>query len=446
MANTSPYGFFGPVCDFTGGRTGSSVPIITVVSPKDVDWVDDPSLGVMVSNPDFLFAPTLTKFQRKGDEVRGVIDYDWENDEDFADVLAKHEKFEDAVRSFRGYVAPRPQWNGVEKFCEESRPVTNIADEIRDNELIQFVLKSKPLSFTVTHDTWNEEMNQYAAWTSLGVCSFEEKTIALGNAVNISSTITVPTSGVHTLRFRFSKQGEVWLNKFSQNPIQILNLTETRDSYNASSFINKQVTLSAGTYTIDIGIENPTVGTYKRDWIDSPAAAALQIYQGTYSVTSSTGIPTTLSISPVGTDSSGNSAAPSVTWRNGEWSGVYAESIRNNVGVHSNTEGGDFATISLNHSKGLVGTIEIMKIVNTTETTPAVTTIGTDWTTKTITAYGSGYEVDETINLSYTGSLGGTVTALLKIDDVTQTSASGGTLIWSTQDNLVGFTTTTTTI
>lgn len=446
MANTSPYGVFGPVCDFTGGRTVSSVPIIIIVPPKDVDWEDDPSLGVMVSNPDFIFAPTLTKFQRKGNEVRGVIDYDWENDEDLADVLSKHKKFEDAVRSFRGYVAPRPQWNGVEKFCEESRPITNIANEIRDNELVTFTLKSTPLSFTVRHSTWDEEMSQYAAWISLGVCSFEEKTIALGNAANISSTITIPTSGVYTLRFRFSKQGEVWLNKFSQNPIQILNLTETRASYNASSFITKAVTLSAGTYTIDIGIENPTVGTYKRDWLDSPAAAALQIYQGVYSLNAVTGIPTTLSIVPQGVDSTGFGAVPDVTWRDGEWTGVYAVGLRNNVGVHASTQGGNTATTTLNHTKGLAGTIEILIAVEQTGATPNVITIGTDWATKTITAYGSGYAVDETINLSYTGSLGGTVTALLRIDAIDETSSSGGTLIWSTRDNLVGFTTTITPI
>jgi len=438
MAESRPYGNFGPVCDFTGEISPISQAIVIDQTPKEQEFQDAPEFGTMVSNPSWMFAPTVIGFQKKGNEFKAVLDYDWENDPDNADVLELWKKW-DKVEVDNWFIPQAPPVPDLATFCEEPYDTTNLADEVRDNETYKFTPRSSPMTMSVNHPTWDEEMNEYAAWTSAGICSFEGKTIAIGNAKYWTSNITVPTTGTYTLRYRFSKQGEVWLNKFETTGTQqLLNLTETRVSYNNSAFQQKSVTLTAGTYKITIYVENPTVTTFQKNWADSPAAAALQIYQGNYSATTVSGIPTVIGMIPLNSDEM-------VTWTGGAWTNDFALGYENLVGVITSAESGTTATIPLSHTKGLTGTITVQKetvLSFDTTTNQTVTSFYMNWALTNVTAYGSGYAIDERINVTYTGSTSGTTTAQVKIFDVESSSTSTGILIWSTKDNSIGFDTT----
>ena len=65
--------------------------------------------------------------------------------------------------------------------------------------------------------------------------------------------------------------------------------------------------------------------------------------------------------------------------------------------------------------------------------------IVTDWAVKAINNYGSGYSVDDTFNVSYTHTSGGTVSAKVKIFSTRRGNFTSGNLIWSTTNNAVGF-------
>lgn len=441
MANTNPYGVFGPVCDFTGGRTVSTEAVLLEKQPIEEQYQDVEELGTNTPQPSWIFAPTLTKFQSKGTLYKPVLDYDWQEDPDFQDVLEKWKAWDEYVPNF--YIPKTPDPIDPDTFCEEPYATTNLADEVRGNELYQFSPRSAPVTYSVSHSTWDTEMNEYAAWISSGQCSFEGKTIVVGNAVYFTSEITIPSNGTYTFRYRFSKQGEVWLNKFEETGTQqILNLTETRSSYDNSQFETKEVSLTAGTYDITIFIENPTVGSFKSLWSDSPVAAALQVWQGSYSVTTVTGIPTIIGMAP-------EDSPPGITWKDGAWNGVYVTGYNDDSLVHNPTEGGETDDISLSDTKGLTGTVTIQKntvVTYNTQTAQNEYTITSNWAVTDVTAYGSGYAVDETISVSYTGSAGGTANADVTIFEVTDSVTSTGSLIWSTKDNCIGYDTTITTI
>lgn len=441
MANTNPYGVFGPVCDFTGGRTVSTEAVLLEKQPIEEQYQDVEELGTTTPNPSWIFAPTLTKFQSKGTLYKPVFDYDWQEDPDFRDILEQWKAWDEYVPDF--YTPKTPDLIDPDTFCEEPYPTTNLADEVRGNELYQFSPRSAPVTYSVSHSTWDTEMNEYAAWISSGQCSFEGKTIVVGNAVYFTTEITIPSNGTYTFRYRFSKQGEVWLNKFEETGTQqILNLSETRSSYDNSQFETKEVSLTSGTYDITIFIENPTVGSFKSLWSDSPAAAALQVWQGSYSVTTVTGIPTILGMIPEDSPSG-------ITWKNDAWNGVYVKGYNDDSSVHNPSEGGQTANISLSDSKGLNGTVTIEKntvVTYNTQTSQNEYTITSNWAVTDVTAYGSGYAVDETISVSYTGSAGGTANADVTIFEVTDSVTSTGSLIWSTKDNCIGYDTTITTI
>lgn len=443
MANVQPYGPFGPVCDFAGALTPYAQAVVIQTKVIEDEYEDAPEYGEGTPFPSFLFAPSLLGFQKKGTLIKPVIDYDWENDDDFAEVNQKWAAWKKVTTDEWKQVQVPGVISG-DTYCEEPYSTTNLQDEIRGNEKYSFTLRSSPLTYNVNHSTWDDEMNAYAAWTSKGICSFEGKTIAIGNANYFTTELVVPTTTTYTLRYRFSKQGEVWLDKFVKNgtPQQLLNLTETRTSYNDGVFKTKSVTLTAGTYKITIFVENPTVGSFKKDWQDSPAAASLQIWQGSYSVTTVTGIPTVLGMQP-------QNSSDGITWKDNAWTNAYIAGLQDASGVHTNAESGQTATISLSHAKGLTGTVTIRKnaepIFNST-TGDFDYYITSSWALTNVTAYGSGYSVDELIPVSYTGTVGGTAYADVKVYEVRSTVTTTGNLIWSTKDNCIGYDTIITSV
>ena len=436
MAFYRPEGNFGPVCDPIGVITAGSDPVVIDEQVADTDFKPCKGFAEYPPNPSWVTMPTQTRVLCR-EIAGGAIEYKFETDIE-SDALYVAEEINKRVADLTlASVATLPPFEPYDpnKYCEEFFGDSKLYPETIGGVTTYYKLKSLPRSYSVTHTTWDDEMNVEAAWVSQGVCSFEDKTIAAGTAAYVVTDFTVNTTGTHTLRYRFSKQGEVWLNYFDEDPnnrVQLLNLTETRSSYDNSQFETKQVTLTEGDYKLYIAIENPTVGTFKKLWDDSPAAVGMQIYEGAYSSSTVNGIPTSVGIV--------TSTAEGPTYTS-FWGQNWIRESADQSGVFAISEGGQEYNVSFSNS-GLTGTAKVKPIVthtynSTTQQNEYITTA--EWTVYDVTAFGSGRSVDDRISISYTGSVGGTITADVKVFAVTNQTTTTGTKIWSTSENLTGY-------
>jgi hypothetical protein len=153
-------------------------------------------------------------------------------------------------------------------------------------------VKSSPRTFQVQHEDFCAEFAQKSAWISQGVCSFEGNTRLQNNAANFTTEIVIPDTDTYTIRYKFVKRGELFLDYYDSpvssgtpNTITLINATEGATTYGGSdpcAFGSKSMEIEAGTYFITAFVENYSVGGYKPHWKDSPAACAIEIFQGDF--------------------------------------------------------------------------------------------------------------------------------------------------------------------
>lgn len=430
MAFYRPEGNFGPVCDPIGVITFQSDPVVLEEQVQEDDYVECSGYAVYPSNPSWLDIPTQVKVLCREDGRDFTFQVDrpelLELDDQLTDKIAQ--TFANDVAP---YVAP-PAFDSS-TFCEETFPdANNIDPDTFQGKRRYYKVRSTPRAYNVENESWDEEMNERAIWLSPGVCSFEGKTIANGDAPKVSTTLTIQNTGTHSIRYRFSKQGEVWLNYGEPNQQQLLNLTETRSSYDNSRFDIKVLSLTAGEYVLTVFMENPTVGSFKKNWEDSPIAFGMEIYEGSYSVSTVYGVPTAVGIQT--TQSQG------ITYTD-QWNSTWIPDYTDHATVFAPSESGQEYSLTFSGSNGLSGTAKVMPVVQHIYTSGGNSTIyvSAQWSVTNLTSYGSGYSVDDTISLSYTGSVGGTASANVKVFLVEDVTTTTGTLIFSTQENMVGF-------
>ena len=429
MAFYRPEGNFGPVCDPIGGITIQSDPVILDEQVQEDDFVECSGYAVYPSNPSWLDIPTQVKVLCRDDGR------DFTFQVDRPELLEIDEELNNKIaQAFTNDVAPyvAPPAFDVNTFCEESFPDANIDPDRFQGKTRYYKVRSTPRSYNVENESWDDEMNERAIWLSPGVCSFEGKTIANGDAPKVASNITIPTTGTYTIRYRFSKQGEVWLNYAEPGQQQLLNLTETRSSYDNARFDTKVLSLSAGEYLLTAFMENPTVGTFKKNWDDSPIAFGMEIWQGTYGVTTTYGVPTAIGIQTI--------QSQGITYTN-QWNSSWIPNYTDHSTVFDPSESGQEYAVTFSGANGLAGTAKVSPLVLHIYTSGGNTTVyvAAQWSVTSITSYGSNYSVDDTINLSYTGSVGGTATANVKVFLVEDVTTTTGTLLFSTQENMAGF-------
>ena len=429
MAFYRPEGNFGPVCDPIGVISIQSDPVIIDDQVQETDYTECSGYAVYPSNPSWLDIPTQVKVLCRDDGRDFTFEVDRPELLELDDALTK--KIEEAFASdVAPYIAP-PAFD-INTYCEEYFPDSNIDPDIFQGKRRYYRTKSTPRSFQVEHESWDDEMNGNAIWLSVGVCSFEGKSIADGTAPKVTKTITIPSTGTYTIRYRFSKQGEVWLNYGEPNQRQLLNLTETRTSYDNSQFETKILTLNAGEYLMTVFMENPTVGTFKKNWDDSPIAFGMEIYEGIYSYTVTVGVPTLVGIQ--------TNHSEGITYRD-SWDSSWIPDYSDHSTVFDPSEGGQEYAVAFSGANGLAGTAKVSPLVLHIYTSGGNSTIyvAAQWSVTSITSYGSNYSVDDTINLSYTGSVGGTASANVKVFAVKDVITTTGTLIFSTPVDMAGY-------
>ena len=172
-------------------------------------------------------------------------------------------------------------------YCSEPWPDFVLDPYIdTDGNTVYRQVKSSPRTFQVAHDSFSAEFAQKSAWISQGICSFEGNTRLKNNAANFTSKIVIPDTDTYKIRHKFYKGGEIFLDYYdTELPTQqLLTLTEGQASYSGNGFSVVEADIDAGTYDITVFIENYTQGTYKPHWKDSPAACAIEIYQGDFSI------------------------------------------------------------------------------------------------------------------------------------------------------------------
>ena len=103
----------------------------------------------------------------------------------------------------------------AQQYCEE--PFSDIIldpDIDGDGNKRYYKLRSRPRTYKVDHEIFDEEFKEKSAWISHGHCSFEGKTRLIGNAANFSSPISIPSTDQYCIRYKFYKRGEIFLNYF----------------------------------------------------------------------------------------------------------------------------------------------------------------------------------------------------------------------------------------
>lgn len=431
MAFYRPEGYFGPVCDPIGVVTIGSDPVIIDDQVAEDEFKPCAGFPEIPPNPSWLAMPTQTNVLCR--EKNGATEYKFVSDR--PELYEYNEALNERIaKVFAADVEPfvPPPAFDASRYCQEFFGDTKIAPDVFQGKTRYYKLRSFPRTFSVSNDMWDDEMNLEAAWLSQGVCSYEDKTIAAQNAPSFEGTLVIDNTGTHTLRYRFSKQGEVWLNYGDEDQQQLLSVLETRSSYDNSQFETKFVNLDAGEYRIYFVLENPTVGSYKKEWDNSPIAAALQVYEGTYSSTTTTGIPTEIGMSTASNDG--------VTYTT-VWSQAWVPDLSDQSGVFAIADANTEYTINFSNN-GMVGTAKVRPVVKhvyNSSTGNYDYFITSEWTVNSITSYGSGFAVDDTFSISYTGSVGGTATANVKVFAAQNVTTGTGTKIWSTSQNLVGF-------
>ena len=126
-------------------------------------------------------------------------------------------------------------------YCSEPWP-DYVLDPYTDTDgnTVYRQVKSSPRTFQVQHETFCAEFAQKSAWISQGVCSFEGNTRLQNNAANFTTPITIPDTDTYTIRYKFIKRGELFLdyydspvNSGTPNTITLINATEGAGTYNA---------------------------------------------------------------------------------------------------------------------------------------------------------------------------------------------------------------------
>ncbi|AOO14401.1 hypothetical protein Sn110110_208 [Cyanophage S-RIM14] len=155
-----------------------------------------------------------------------------------------------------------------------------------DGNVVYRQVRSFPRTYQVSHENFPEEFSQKSAWISQGICSFEGKTREAGDAAYFTSTITIPDTDTYKIRYKFFKRGEIFLDYFDPNKttIELVSEAEGSASFSGDEYDVVSREIEAGEYDLTTFIENYAIGTPQSLWKDSPAACAIEVYQGDFSI------------------------------------------------------------------------------------------------------------------------------------------------------------------
>lgn len=103
----------------------------------------------------------------------------------------------------------------ADKYCEEPWPDSVLDPYVDTNgNTVYRRVRSNPRTYQVNHETFCPEFAQKSAWISQGICSFEGNTRLAGNAANFTSDILIPETDTYTIRYKYVKRGELFLNYY----------------------------------------------------------------------------------------------------------------------------------------------------------------------------------------------------------------------------------------
>lgn len=439
MSYYRPEGTFGPVCD----PKEITTVVKTVVLPKsESQWKKSTLIPDTPPNPENFPIPTALYAEER--EVDGILEY--------RIVYDRPDLFKINGVEYNGTdnVYPGIDWSG--KIKSENQPVTNksfvmtpeyCADfapdqypqpQVYNGLTYYYRARSYPVTFQVDHPAWFEELNKYAIFINPKVCNYEGKTGRF--APRFSCNINFPVTGTYLFRVCADDSCEVWIDRDDDLEIpgtQLYNSAETGAAFSSAQMLQKTFTISAGVHKVLFIIYNIGAQYFAGDgrkWEVNPTGIACRIFQsGSYSSTSVTGIPLSIALE--------TNTENMVVWNNGsKIPGATVYDTTNAITAFSRANSDTEYTVPFSNAKGLAGTLKVSPQAQITYdvSNNEVVTIITKWYIDTITSYGSGYAVDESFTVSYTGPVGGSVSVKIRIDR-TRSTSSETTELWSTAKN-----------